>query len=99
MSIIKPASRPKNPRFSSGPCTKNSFFDLMHLKDALLGRSHRSAIGQAKLRGAIQGTREILQIPDNYKIAIVPAFQGRVMTSTLKGRQGKSYGWISLQLI
>ena len=73
MSIIKPALRPKNPRFSSGPCTKNSFFDLMHLKDALLGRSHRSEIGQAKLKGAIQGTREILQIPHNYKIAIVPA--------------------------
>ncbi|WP_193140203.1 phosphoserine transaminase [Meridianimarinicoccus sp. MJW13] len=68
-----PATRPANPRFSSGPCAKNPDFTLDALKDAPLGRSHRAAIGKAKLKEAIETTREILGIPADYKIGIVPA--------------------------
>lgn len=73
MTITKPALRPDNPRFSSGPCAKNPSFDLVRLRDAPLGRSHRATIGRAKLKAAIEGTREILKIPHDYRIAIVPA--------------------------
>jgi phosphoserine aminotransferase len=73
MTITKPALRPDNPRFSSGPCAKNPSFDLVCLRDAPLGRSHRATIGRAKLKAAIEGTREILKIPHDYRIAIVPA--------------------------
>ncbi|MDA9990443.1 phosphoserine transaminase [Paracoccaceae bacterium] len=73
MTITKPALRPDNPRFSSGPCAKNPSFDLVLLRDAPLGRSHRATIGRAKLKAAIEGTREILKIPHDYRIAIVPA--------------------------
>lgn len=73
MTIQKPAARPANPRFSSGPCAKPPAFDLSRLADAALGRSHRAAVGKAKLKAAIDGTREILGIPDDYRIGIVPA--------------------------
>ncbi|PQV55598.1 phosphoserine aminotransferase [Defluviimonas denitrificans] len=68
-----PAARPVNPRFSSGPCTKIPGFSLNMLSDAPLGRSHRAAIGKAKLKEAIDLTREILGVPAEYRIGIVPA--------------------------
>jgi phosphoserine aminotransferase len=68
-----PAARPANPRFSSGPCTKIPDFSLDMLSDAPLGRSHRAAIGKAKLKEAIDLTREILGVPAEYRIGIVPA--------------------------
>ena len=73
MSVPKPATRPDNPHFSSGPCAKIPTFDLSLLKNAALGRSHRAAPGKAKLKAAIEGTRDILGIPQEYKIGIVPA--------------------------
>ncbi|NNE52889.1 MAG: phosphoserine aminotransferase, partial [Sulfitobacter sp.] len=73
MDIQTPAARPANPRFSSGPCAKPPTFSLDTLSDAPLGRSHRAAVGKAKLKAAIDGTREILSIPDGYKVGIVPA--------------------------
>ncbi|MEX1661420.1 phosphoserine transaminase [Thioclava sp. 15-R06ZXC-3] len=73
MAIQAPAARPANPRFSSGPCTKIPGFSLDMLSDAPLGRSHRAAIGKAKLKEAIETTREILGIPADYRIGIVPA--------------------------
>jgi len=73
MDKTTPASRPANPRFSSGPCAKPPTFTLQGLSGAPLGRSHRAAIGKAKLKAAIDQTREILGIPDDYRIAIVPA--------------------------
>ena len=73
MAMQYPATRPANPRFSSGPCAKPPAFDLSKLADAPLGRSHRAAVGKAKLKAAIDGTREILGIPDDYRIGIVPA--------------------------
>ena len=73
MTTTKPASRPANPRFSSGPCAKIPTFSLDLLADAPLGRSHRAGVGKAKLKAAIDGTREILGIPADYRIGIVPA--------------------------
>ncbi|MDV7271198.1 phosphoserine transaminase [Thioclava sp. A2] len=73
MAIQAPAARPANPRFSSGPCTKIPGFSLDMLADAPLGRSHRAAVGKAKLKEAIETTREILGVPADYRIGIVPA--------------------------
>lgn len=67
-----PALRPANPRFSSGPCAKIPQFSLDMLADAPLGRSHRAAVGKAKLAEAIDLTREILGVPADYRIGIVP---------------------------
>ena len=71
--LTKPAVRPANARFSSGPCAKIPGFSLDMLVDAPLGRSHRAAVGKAKLKEAIDLTREVLRVPDGHRIAIVPA--------------------------
>jgi phosphoserine aminotransferase len=68
-----PAARPRVPHFSSGPCAKRPGWNLEILKDALLGRSHRSKPGRAKLKRALELTREVLGVPADYKIGIVPA--------------------------
>ena len=73
MDTTQPATRPDNPRFSSGPCAKPPTWTPDFLSDAPLGRSHRAAVGKAKLLAAIEGTREVLGIPDDYRIGIVPA--------------------------
>ena len=70
---MKPAIKPKNPNFSSGPCSKRPGYTLDALKDTPLGRSHRSALGKAKLAEAIDLTTEILGLPDGYRVGIVPA--------------------------
>ncbi|WEF24622.1 phosphoserine transaminase [Paracoccus sp. S3-43] len=67
-----PVARPVNPRFSSGPCAKIPHYKLDMLSDAPLGRSHRAAIGKAKLAEAIDLTREVLGVPADYRIGIVP---------------------------
>jgi len=71
--ISKPAVRPARAEFSSGPCAKPPQWDLKSLKTDSLGRSHRSKIGKARLRAAIDETRAILGVPEDYKIGIVPA--------------------------
>jgi phosphoserine aminotransferase len=73
MTIAMPSVRPLVPHFSSGPCAKRPSWSLQALTDAVLARSHRSKIGKAKLKRAIDLTREILQVPANYRIGIVPA--------------------------
>jgi phosphoserine aminotransferase len=73
MTVAKPASRPNVPHFSSGPCAKRPGWTPQILKDAALGRSHRAKIGKAKLKLAIELTREVLEVPAGYKIGIVPA--------------------------
>jgi len=70
---MKPARRPSNPLFSSGPCAKRPGWSLDALDGALLGRSHRSKPGKAKLKEVIDLTRAILAIPGDYRIGIVPA--------------------------
>ncbi|MET0537256.1 MAG: phosphoserine transaminase [Xanthobacteraceae bacterium] len=69
----KPHKRPVVPHFSSGPCAKRPGWSLSVLTDALVGRSHRSKAGKAKLKRAIDLTREVLEVPSDYKIGIVPA--------------------------
>ncbi len=69
----KPAAPVRAPFFSSGPCAKRPGWSPAALSDAALGRSHRAKIGKAKLAAAIALTREVLQVPDDYRIGIVPA--------------------------
>ncbi|MCC5960311.1 MAG: phosphoserine transaminase [Rhodobacteraceae bacterium] len=100
MSIpAQPATRPANPRFSSGPCAKIPTFALEKLADAPLGRSHRAAVGKSKLKAAIDGTRDILGIPADYRIGIVPASDtGAVemaMWSMLGARKATMVAWES----
>lgn len=73
MTATKPGVRPVNPQFSSGPCAKRPGWTLQALTDAALGRSHRAKVGKAKLKQAIDLTREILNVPADYRIGIVPA--------------------------
>ena len=97
--LIAPAQRPANPRFSSGPCAKLPGFTLDMLADAPLGRSHRAAVGKAKLKEAIDLTREILGVPADYRIGIVPASDtGAVemaMWSLLGARPVEMLAWES----
>lgn len=70
----KPTTKPVSPCFSSGPCKKRPGYDVATvLADAPLGRSHRSKVGKEKISEALRRTREILQLPDDYLCAIVPA--------------------------
>ena len=77
MTVIAPAAKPglkpANPRFSSGPCAKPPTWTLDALTDAPLGRSHRAMVGKNKLRQAIDLTRQVLGVPGDYRIGIVPA--------------------------
>ncbi len=73
MTASKPVLRPKSAHFSSGPCAKRPGYSVDNLKSALLGRSHRSKPGKAKLKLAISKTRELLGIPSDYLIGIMPA--------------------------
>ena len=73
MTTITPGVRPVNPCFSSGPCAKRPGWSPTALGDAALGRSHRAKIGKAKLKLAIDLTREVLGVPADYRIGITPA--------------------------
>lgn len=99
MAFDAPVARPANPRFSSGPCAKPPLFSLDRLSDAPLGRSHRAGVGKAKLLAAIEGTREILGVPADYRIAIVPASDTgayeMAMWSLLGQRPAEMVAWES----
>ncbi len=99
MVATKPALRPINPRFSSGPCAKPPTWSLNALCDAPLGRSHRAGVGKAKLKEAIDLTRDILRVPADYRIGIVPASDtGAVemaMWSLLGARPVEMVAWES----
>src|ERR1700756_5460985 len=72
MTAAKPATRPEVPHFSSGPCAKRPGWNPQNLKDAALGRSHRAKLGKAKLKLAIDLTRDVLEVPADYRIGITP---------------------------
>lgn len=99
MTTTKPATKPINPRFSSGPCAKPPTWTLDALSEAPLGRSHRAAVGKDKLKAAIETTREILDIPADYKIGIVPASDTgayeMAMWSLLGERPAEMVAWES----
>ena len=69
----KPAKRPENPRFCSGPCTKHKGWSLEALKGALLGRNHRQPETKARIEAALHKTHALLKLPDGYRVALVPA--------------------------
>jgi phosphoserine aminotransferase len=73
MTTLMPAARPAVANFSSGPCAKRPGWSPEKLKNAALGRSHRAKVGKTKLETAIALTREVLSVPDDYRIGIVPA--------------------------
>lgn len=95
----KPALRPQDPRFSSGPTRKRPGWKLENLNDAALGRSHRSKAGKAKLKQAIDRTKALLGCPDDYRIAITPASDTgaveMVMWSMLGARPVDIFAWES----
>ena len=70
--MTKPAVKPQNPCFSSGPCAKRPGWNLAALKDAAIGRSHRAAVGRAKLQEVIERSRALLGVPDDYRVGVVP---------------------------
>ncbi|MFZ9132607.1 MAG: phosphoserine transaminase [Gemmobacter sp.] len=91
-----PAARPVNPRFSSGPCAKIPGYSLDLLSDAPLGRSHRAAVGKARLHEAIARTRAILAIPESHRIAIVPGSDTGAVEMALEVLAWESFGegWV-----
>jgi len=99
MAMQQPATRPANPRFSSGPCAKPPTHSLTALADAPLGRSHRAAVGKAKLKQAIEETRDLLGVPADYRIGIVPASDTgafeMAMWSLLGERPAEMVAWES----
>jgi phosphoserine aminotransferase len=70
---MKPTSKPAIPTFSSGPCAKRPGYSLSSLPTDILGRSHRSSLGKARLAKAIADTKAVLGIPANYRVGIEPA--------------------------
>jgi phosphoserine aminotransferase len=73
MTVRTPTARPARPFFSSGPCAKRPGWSSEVLKDALVGRSHRSKPGKQKLKDAIDRTKRLLGMPEDYRLGIVPA--------------------------
>ena len=69
---MKPSTRPSRPQFSSGPCAKRPGWSLDVLRDAPLGRSHRAAVGKARLAAVIEKSRTVLGLPEGYRLGIVP---------------------------
>ncbi len=72
-TVPRPAGRPQNPCFSSGPCAKRPGWDPSALAGALVGRSHRSKAGRARIQEVLDRSRALLGVPDDYRIGIVPA--------------------------
>src|ERR1700754_60515 len=97
MTNAKPAVRPARPFFSSGPCAKRPGWSAEALKGALVGRSHRSKPGKAKLKDAIERTKKLLGLPADYRLGIVPASDtGAVemtLWSMLGARPGDLFAW------
>jgi len=97
--VAKPAVRPARPFFSSGPCAKRPGWTPEALKNALVGRSHRSKPGKARLKDAIDRTRKVLGIPADYRIGIVPASDTGAMEmamwSMLGPREIDIFAWES----
>ena len=98
-SIAKPATKPARPHFSSGPCAKPPGWDASKLAVEVLGRSHRSKLGKARLQYAIDLMRELLKLPDTHRIGIVPgsdtgAFE-MAMWTMLGAREVTALAWES----
>ena len=86
--VAKPALRPENPNFSSGPCAKRPGWTVEALAGALVGRSHRAKPAKARIKRAIDLTRELLEVPEDYLIGIVPASDTGAVEMALWGMLG-----------
>src|SRR5262249_29000527 len=106
MGLTIPSVRPERPHFSSGPCAKHPGWQLHTLSQALLGRSHRSKPAKARLKHATELTRDVLQIPADYKIGIIPGSDTGAVEAALWSLLGPrgvdifawesfSRGWVS----
>jgi phosphoserine aminotransferase len=93
----KPIVKNQNPNFSSGPCSKRPGYSLANLNTDILGRSHRSKLGKNRLELAIKETKEILGVPDGYRVGIVPASDTgafeMAMWSMLGAKGVDVFGW------
>src|SRR3984893_1216525 len=94
MSQAMPGVRPTVPHFSSCPCAKRPGWSLSALTDEVLGRSHRSKIGKPKLKRAIDLTREVLEVPADYPIGIVPAYDTGAVEMALWSMLGARPGTV-----
>jgi phosphoserine aminotransferase len=83
MSDLKPSRRPARPNFSSGPCAKHPGWSASSLPTASLGRSHRNAFGQSRVKEALDRTRAVLEIPQTHRLAIVPASDTGAMETAM----------------
>jgi len=96
---MKPSARPANPNFSSGPCAKRPGWDLTALEGALTGRSHRCKLGKSRLKEVIDRSREVLGLPESYRVGIVPASDTGAMEmamwSLLGARGVDAFAWES----
>ena len=101
-AIMKPTSKPNNPNFSSGPCSKRPGYDVANLDITTLGRSHRSAAGQTALGRACADTGESLGLPEGYRVGVVPASDTgaveMIMWSLLGARPVDIFAWESFGL-
>ena len=94
MTTATPGVRPASPCFSSGPCAERPGWTPTALNDAALGRSHRAKVGKAKLKLAIDLTREVLGVPADYRIGITPAptlAPSRWRSGRFSGRVGSMF--------
>jgi phosphoserine aminotransferase len=99
---MKPTLKPKNPNFSSGPCSKRPGYDVSKLDLSTLGRSHRAAVGKSALGKACLQTAEVLGLPEGYRVGVVPASDTGAMEmamwSLLGQRPVDVFGWESFGL-
>lgn len=99
---MKPTLKPKNPNFSSGPCSKRPGYDVSKLDISTLGRSHRASIGKTALESACVKTAEILGLPEGYRVGVVPASDTGAMEMAMWSMLGQRpvdvFGWESFGL-
>lgn len=99
VKIMKPTTKPNNPNFSSGPCSKRPGYSVENLQLETLGRSHRSSIGKKALGRACEQTAEILGLPEGYRVGVVPASDTgaveMIMWSVLGARPVDIFAWES----
>lgn len=88
--IKKPATKPKNPNFSSGPCAKRPGWDIKNLKTDSLGRSHRAKLPKQRLAEVINLSKELLNIPSDYKVGIIAGSDTGAIEAAMWSLLGKT---------